>query len=258
MGKLKQFLANKNVVTLLGAIIIVIVLYAFYQWRVNQATSPIKVPYANQAIDPRTEITDEMISYLEIPQSSLKGNVLLNTNTQIIGMYTNVNVLIPEGSFFYKDALTTYEGLADSFLYELEDGLVAYNFDVSTWSTYGNSMYPGNFVDIYFKGVENEQIILGKLVENVKILAVKDSEGNHVFETTAEQRQPKEIIFGVPEEVHSLLRTAEYIKDAEVILVPTNYKLKDVEEEEEQEEDEKINVITDEEIRSYIEGFMKK
>ena len=37
--KLKNLLANKNVVTIIGAVLIVIVLFAFYKWRVNVAIS---------------------------------------------------------------------------------------------------------------------------------------------------------------------------------------------------------------------------
>jgi len=250
MRNLKQLLANKNVVTILGAILIVIVLYAFYNWRVNQATNPIRIPYATVAIQPRTEITSDMIGYIEIPQSSLKGNVLTNVNTQIIGMYTNVNCIIPQGSFFYKDSIVKFSELPDSFLIDIPDNMVAYNFKVNTMATYGNSMYPGNYVDVYFKGVESNKIILGKLVENIRILAVKDADGNHVFENSTENRVPNQIIFAVTNEIHELLRTAEYINNAEIILVPTNvsYKL---------ETDQIVTEITSAEIKEYIENIRK-
>ena len=65
MKKLKQVLSNKNTVTIIAAILIVLVLYFFYNWRVSQATSPIRVPYATQTIPPRTQITDDMIGYVE-------------------------------------------------------------------------------------------------------------------------------------------------------------------------------------------------
>ena len=39
MGSTKKLLGNKNVVTLLGMIVIVIVLYIFYRWRVNSAVN---------------------------------------------------------------------------------------------------------------------------------------------------------------------------------------------------------------------------
>lgn len=245
--KLKNLLANKNVVTIIGAVLIVVVLYAFYSWRVNKAIEPIKVPYAKVEIGPRTEITSDMIAYVDIQQSALKGNVLTNANTQIVGMYTNVNNTIPAGSMFYKEALVRFEELADSFLIEMPEDQVAYNFRADVMSTYGNSVYPGNYVDIYFKGVQNGKIIFGKLAQNLKVLAVKDGNGNHVFENTSEGRVPSQIIFAVPTDLHEILRTAEYIADAELILVPTNvsYKL---------DSEEIYTEITSEEIRAYIES----
>lgn len=248
MRGLKQFFANKNVVTVLGAVLIVVVLYAFYNWRVQQATSPIRIPYANVTIPSRTQITAEMISYVEIPQSSLKGNVLTNSQTQIIGQYSNVGSVIPAGSFFYNDVIVSKSELPDSFLLDIPSGKVAYSFSVDVESTYGNSMYPGNYVDIYFKGIENEKIIMGKLIENVKILAVKDSSGSHVFETSQEERKPSQIIFAVTPDMHKLLRSAEYIRDVELILVPTNvaYEVSDTE--------LIITSITNDYIKSYIEN----
>lgn len=244
---MKKLLANKNVVTILGAVLIVIVLYAFYNWRVNKAIEPIKVPYAKVEIGPRTEITSDMIEYVDIQRAALKGNVLTNANTQIVGMYTNINNTIPAGSMFYKDALVRFEELADSFLIQMPDNMVAYNFKVDVSSTYGNSIYPGNYVDIYFKGIENNKILLGKLAQNLKVLAVKDSKGNHVFENTTEGRTPSQIIFAVPEEMHELLRTAEYISGVELIIVPTNvsYKL---------ETNEIVTEITSTEIKAFIEN----
>ena len=248
MKKLKQILSNKNTVTFIAAILIVLVLYFFYNWRVNQATSPVRVPYAVQTISPRTKITKDMIGYLDIPQSAIKGNVLTNENTQILGMYTNVNSTIPAGSLFYSSLIVKEEELPDSFLIDIEEGYVAYNFPVDIKSTYGNSMYPGNYVDVYFKGIDESGLIMvGKMIENVKILAVKDSNGHHVFETNQEERAPSQIIFAVTNEIHLLLRKAEYIKNVEIILVPTTVSL--------QVDSEEIVInVTSETIRNYIES----
>ena len=72
MKKLKQILSNKNTVTLIGIILGVLVLYVFYNIKLNQAISPVRIPYALQTIGPRTEITSDMIGYLDITQSSQK------------------------------------------------------------------------------------------------------------------------------------------------------------------------------------------
>lgn len=255
--KLKNLLANKNVVTILGAVLIVIVLYAFYMWRVNSAINPISIPYAKQTIGPRTKITSEMIEYVDIQQSSIKGDVLFNAERDIINMYTNINCTIPEGSLFYKGLIVRYEELADSFLIDMPkdvDGnyMEAYNFKVDTNTTYGNSIYPGNYVDIYFirkdDNLQSGKVVYGKVASNVKVLAVKDSDGNHVFENIiTENRQPKQIIIAVTDELLSLLRVAEKISGSELILVPTNVSYR-------YESTEQITTaISDEDIKTYIE-----
>lgn len=251
MKKLKQILSNKNTVTIIGVILIVLVIYIFYNWRINQAISPIRVPYAIQTIGPRTKITSDMVGYLEITQNALKGNIYTNVDTQILqqNMYTNVGCTIPAGSLFYVEMLVKEQELPDAFLIDIEEGHVAYNFDVSMKSTYGNSMYPGNYVDVYFKGVDDTGLLMvGKLIENVKILAVKDAAGRAVFDSTTEDRTPSQIIFSVTSDIHLLLRKAEYITDAEIILVPTSASL-----ELKEGETAPINV-TSETIKQFIES----
>ena len=249
MKKLKQILSNKNTVTLIAAILIVLVLYFFYNWRLDQAIDPVRVPYALQTIEPRTKITDDMIGYLEISQDAIKGNIVTNKDYLINNksdMYTNVNSVIPQGSLFYKAQVVREEELPDSFLIKVPEGYVAYNFSVNIESTYGNSMYPGNYVDVYFKGIDDSgMLMVGKLIENVKILAVKDSGGRHVFEASSEERTPSQIIFAVTNEIHLMLRKAEYIKDAEVILVPSTATL-------ELEEEEIFINVTSETLKDYI------
>lgn len=243
MKNFKQFLSNKNTVTFIGIILGVLVLYFFYTWRLNQETGLVSIPYANQQIGPRTKIEDSMISYYEVPQASIKGDVL-TVKAQIVGKYTNINVTVPSQSMFYDIHLVDEKELPDSFIEELEEGQVPYNYTVTVKSTYGNSMYPGNYVDIYFKGKDGNTLMFGKLVENVKVLAVKDSSGNHVFESN--DRTPNQIIFGVTNEIHHLLRAVEEISKAEIVLVPANVRPT------EDGEEIKINV-TSTKIKEYIQ-----
>ncbi len=254
--KIKNLLANKNVVTILGAVLIVIVLYAFYMWRVNSAINPISVPYAKVTIGPRTQITNDMIGYLDIQQSSIKGQVLTNANTQIVGMYTDVNSTIPEGSLFYDGVIVRFEDLADSFLMDMpkdSEGnyMEAYNFVVNTQSTYGNAIYPGNYVDIYFirkdSHSDEANIMYGRLATNVKVLAVKDGSGNGVFENANENRQSSQIILAVSKELLTLLRVGENISNSSIIIVPTNvmYRYEST--------DEIVTEFDDEDIKGYIE-----
>ena len=62
--------------------------------------------------------------------------------------------------------------------------------------------------------------MVGKLVENVKVLAVKDAQGRNVFENTTESRTPSYIIFGVSDEINILLRKASYMSSYSAVLFP--------------------------------------
>jgi len=217
---LRRFFSNKNTVTIIGVFVGIAVLYFGYQWRIKQATNPIKMPVAKETIQPRTRITEDMIDYVYVAPALLKGNYISKGGT-IIGQYTSYNTVVPEGSLFFQDTIVGYNELPDVALVDIPEGEVAYNLKVDMDSSYGNSIMPDSYIDIYFKAVdETGSIIVGKLVSNVKVLAVKDKNGQHVFENTEDTRVPEVFIFSVPENIHLLLRKAEYMEEYESALIP--------------------------------------
>ena len=238
---LKKFLSNKNTVTVLGVIAAVAVLYISYNARVRSAINPISVPYAKETISPGTQITSSMVGTMDIPPSMLKGNVIRNQG-EVIDKYSNADTVIPEGSLFYKRNVVEKEQLPANIILDYPKGYVLYNMPVDTESTYGNSIYPGNYIDIYLKAVNKlsdeqiaagsadaNKIMYGKLMENVKVLAVKDSSGQPVFSNLDETRTPSMIVFALPEDYYVLLKKASYLRtyDSSLIPVPTNESLKD-------------------------------
>lgn len=224
---LKKFLGNKNTVTILGVVICIFVLYFGYNYRIKQVVTLTRVPYANKTIQPKTLITNEHISYMEVPKSFLKGSYYSNANN-IIGKYSNYNTIIAEGSLFYTDLLVESKYLPDNALQNVPENYTVINYPVNMSSTYANSMMPEEFINIYFKAVNDDgKIMFGKFLSNIEILAVKDSSGQHVFESTEENRVPAYMLFAVPEETHLLLRKALYLKEysVELILVPNTATL---------------------------------
>lgn len=239
MTGIKKFLQNKNTVTVLGVIAAIIILYVAYNMRVQSAINPINVPYAKVQINPGTQITADMVGTRAVPPSMLEGEVLTVQN-QVIDKYSSADTVIPAGSLFYKRTVVEKEQLPANIILTYPKGYVLYNMSVDTASTYGNSVYPGNYIDIYLKAVNKladgeevtadaDKIMLGKLLANVKVLAVKDSSGQPVFSNLDEQRTPSMIVFAVPEEYYILLKKAEYLRSYEstLIPVPTNESLKD-------------------------------
>lgn len=225
MNKLKvaitRFFKNKNTVTILAIILSLAILYFAYNWRINTVTRPIRVPYAKVDIQPRELITEDKIGMFEIPSSMVTDNTIRNI-TQVVGLYANFNTMIPAGSVFYKSAVVTWAQMPDSAFANIPDGYTIVSLPVNTETTYGNSIFPGNYIDLYFVGTDDTgKLILGRLIESIEVLAVKDSTGKHVFENSSQLLTPSSLIFAVPEELHLLLRKASYLK-GNVIPVPRN------------------------------------
>ncbi len=218
---LKRFFQNKNTVTILGVIVIIGILYFGYNSQIEKQVRPVRnIPVANQDIQPRTLITEEMITYVDIAPIVLQGNVITESNF-VVGMYTNYNTVVPKGSMFYTNVLVKKEELPDAAFEKIKEGEVVVKMDVDINTTYGNSIFPGNKIDIYMKAETLEgQLMVGKLFENVEVIAVKDSNGNHVFENTTDTRTPSTLIFGLIPEYNILFLKAKYLSVRSVELFP--------------------------------------
>lgn len=223
---LKRFLSNKNTVTIVGVFVGVLVLYFGYRWRVNQAVTPISVPYAKQEITSRTKITEDMVGSISIPKSMVSSsNNIVTSSSDVIGKYVTYGAIIPINSLFYSELLVTEDKMPDSAFADIPDGYTIYSLSVDLHSTYGNSIYPDNYIDLYIKAIdEDNKVIFGKLIESIKVLAVKDAQGQHVFESATESRTPSELLFAVPNSMYSLLMKAGYVTtgNIEIIPVPRN------------------------------------
>lgn len=230
--KLKKFLQNKNTVTLIGTILILVILYFGYQWQIKKAITPVKVPYAKVTIQPRTRITEDMVDYVDVLPSMINSGTLKNVQN-IVGKWSNYNTLIPAGSLFYKQTIVSADELPDAALVNIPSGWKPFNLSVTTASTYGNSIFPGNYIDLYLKALDADgKPIVGQLIENVKVLAVKDKNGRHVFENSEEERTPAILIFAVPADTHLLLRQVMALSNVreistELIPVPSTESYSD-------------------------------
>lgn len=223
---INKFLKNKNTVTILGVIVCLVILYAGYTMRINAKTALVDVYYANQTIQPKTLITKDMVSKTSVPESFILGTYYKNYN-DIVGKYSNYNTVISEGSLFYSDLLVEEQNLPDAIFYDVNEGERVVSFPVNMESTYGNSIMPGNKVDIYVKLINDKgKVIYGEFYEKIEVLGVKDSSGNNVFENTEETRTPAYMYFSLEEAKYLLFSSLQYVKDyfnqyaIEIVLVP--------------------------------------
>ena len=226
MKNFNKFLKNKNTVTILGILLCLIILYVGYTTSINKKTALVDVYYANQTIQPKTLITEDMVSKTRVPGAFIKGTYYKDYN-EIVGKYSNYNTMIAAGSIFYSDLLVSEGNLPDAVLYNTNEGERVVSFPVDTVTTYGNSIMPGNIVDVYVKLYDNSgKLVYGEFFDNIEVLGVKDASGKNVFENTEEARVPAYVYFSLPEAKYLLFSSLNYIltNDIEVVLVPNTVK----------------------------------
>lgn len=224
---LKKFFTNKNTVTIIGVVAILIILYVMYTKTINKATEKIQVPVASKTINPQTQITADDITHIEVANAAKPDKVIMKDEL-IIGKYTGVGVTVPEGSMFYNDVIVEKEELPGNWLTLLEKDAegnlqIPYYFSVNTTTTFGNSIQPGDYVDFYVRAYnEKDELMFGKMIENIKILAVTDGSGQDVFKSQTDIGTPSFLNFGLSSELHDVLKKAEYLNgtDIELIVIP--------------------------------------
>ena len=221
---LRKILSNKNTVTILAVIVGVIVLYFAYNMRVKQAIEPKSVPTANKKLTANTVITSDMIEYVEVTNDLIKKSPNLVTDAnQLIGKKIAPGNYVPESGLFYTDQLSTSEENVDPTTANIPDGYTIFEMPVDLNSTYGNSIYPGNYIDLYLKATYDDgRLIYGKFIESIEVLDVRDSSGRHVFDGGESSGSPSVLLFVVPDEMHLLLNKARLLSNIELYPVPRN------------------------------------
>ena len=220
---LKRTIGNKITVTVLGVLAGILVLFFFYNYRVEEATKPIKVPYATKQIAETQLITQDMISYVEVNSKLLNtAEIIVNIN-EVIDHYVNAGTSIPEGGLFYKSQVVTKDEIPNTIFDNIAKDHTIFKLAVNNETTYGNSIIPGNKIDLYIKAKdETGNYVYGNFINSITVLGVRDSSGNNVFSQTGTRGTPAVLLFEVPNDMYNLLMRATFLSDLTIVPVPRN------------------------------------
>lgn len=220
VATIKRFISNKNTVTILAVLAGVIVLWYFYNSRVNAAITTIRIPYARERIDTGKRIESDNIEWKEITRSTLNNSDIITDLNSIEGKYICTGTSIPANGFFYQSQICEEEQLPNSVLDEIAEGETLYNLSVNNEMTYANTIMPGDYIDLYMSAVdERGQIIFGPLIESIEVLRVRDASGRDVFwDSTA--GDSAQLLFAVPNDYHRLLELTELISGYSIKVTP--------------------------------------
>ena len=243
--KLKRFITNKNVVTVLGVLLILVILFIGYSSSIKQQTNPVSIPVAAKKINAKTKITNEDVVYQQVAAKMVTENVI-RSSALIVGKYTTINVTIPAGSPFYNEWLVEENDVPGNWIEQLdyEAGELGYYMDVNIENTLGNNVLPNTYIDIYMKANdENGTPMFGKLLKNIKVLVVHDGSGKDVFKDSSSIGSPSKIGFAVSQDLYMLLKKAEYL-NIDLVLAPRGSTVPS---------EERI-VVTSATLRDYIDA----
>lgn len=211
INTIKRFLGNKNTVTILALLAGVIVIWAFYNYRVEEAITTVRIPYALEGIDTGKKIEADNINYKEITSSTLKDNDIITDVNYLNGKYVCIGTSIPTNGFFHESQICEKEELPGSIFDNLPEGYTIYTLKVNNEMTYANKIMPGDYIDLYMLAkTEDNQFLYGPLIESIEVLSVTDSSGKDVFwDSTA--GDSAFLLFSVPNDYHKLLELTEEI-----------------------------------------------
>lgn len=217
---IQRFLRNKNTVTILAILAGIIVLWYFYNYRVNQAITTIPIPYAIETIDSGKKIETDNIEYKQITQSTTKDSDIITDMSYLQDKYICTGTSVPANGFFYKSQVCEKQELPNSIFDNIPDGYTVYTLNVDNEMTYANSIMPGDYIDLYMQATdEDRQVLYGSLIESIEVLAVRDSSGKDVFwDTTA--GDSAFLLFAVPDDYHKLLNISELISGYSIKITP--------------------------------------
>lgn len=149
--------------------------YVLFQLYVEHSLALQTTYIAACDIPPRTKIKEEDLLEVRIPYGYVMDHACTKKE-EIVGMYTEIQGMIPAGSPFYRSMLYREKDLPDRAVMQLRSGQTSYamNTDVSKLGSIVSGMRADIHVTVERRG---EKPLTGCLFRNVRVLSVKDHKG---------------------------------------------------------------------------------
>jgi len=187
-------------------------------WRINL----VEVVVANRDIDPRSEITKQDFKVIKMPKA-LVGDTVLDSADEVLGMFTDIEGKIPQGSMFYQSMLYDRKTLPDYPSLLLKTGQVGFAVATDIIKSLGNSLVVGQKVDIYVTiTTPTRNVIADCLVQQVRIIGIKDRNGLDLQHEKS-NGVPFVVVLAVDENVIDYLKVANKIGMIDLLPTPINH-----------------------------------
>jgi len=209
---------KKQNILFVGVIIcICLISYGISIIYINHELELVEVYVANDNLVARTQIDQNSIKLIKIPKAYLSDQVVLKKN-DIVGKYVKLNTSIPEGSLVYESSIERLDDTIDKPALLLKVNQAVFALDVNMSSTAGNTIQAGSKIDIYGTIKNNRETIVDLLFKQVRVLSIKDKNGNEVDNKT--NQVPKIMLIAVDQEEIPIL--TKVIAVGDITITPTS------------------------------------
>ena len=169
----KDVIKKAGICIVLSALILAL-LYVLFRITVSFTVGLTSVYIAACDIPPRTKITEDYMQEISVPKAYVQEYAYISEG-DILGKYTQIYGMIPAGSLFYKSMLYNEEDLPDRPITQLKEGETAYTLETDLAGI--GSITAGMYVDVHFSASRKDSYLSGSLLENVRVISVKDHKG---------------------------------------------------------------------------------
>lgn len=175
---------NKNRLIIAGLVIcIALVAFGVSVLYIKHELELVEIYVAKDDLSARTLLDDSQIHIIKVPKAYLSENVVIKKN-EIIGKYVKLNASIPKGSLIYQSSIESIDSAIDEPALLLNVNQAVFAIDVNISSTSGNTLQKGSKVDLYATIKNNRETIVDLLFKQVRVLSIKDKNGNEVNNET--------------------------------------------------------------------------
>ena len=217
---------KKYVLGILGFVVIAILSYVLFQVALADAVDLVRVPFSTKTLYAHQKIVEEDLEWREIPRVYVQSDVLLDEK-DIVGHYVDLSSKIAKSSLFYEDYLVSDDAVEGLPSLRLKEGQMAYPVAMNLLKSSGATFGVNQHVDVYMTYVDkkskDKQTTVECLLENVRIINVKDRNGLNIGEEEA-NNIPSVIVLAVKQDQVNILRKAEEIGELDLYAPRSVYR----------------------------------
>lgn len=222
-------------VSLACACILVSRTYADY--RIAMVTTIV----ASRDIPPRTEIQEDDLVEISIPENYLQNACL--SKEEVIGKYTDIQGMIPAGSPIYTSMVHEPSALPDHPELQLKEGQAVYTLETDLSGA--GSISSGQRVDVHLSlELDDESPLTGNILHHARVIDIKDHQGISMDDPES-SGVPYLILLAIKREDVELLNMAELIGEIRLFASSNAY-----------DTDLEAERVTDSPVYAYVQSML--